>query len=236
MGKRVPSGIQSDEPEMTERPIKLLLVDTALVRLGLRAVLSCVPRFSVVGEASTAAEAIALARQLRPDLVIMNVDLPDGSGIEACREICSEQPAPKVLMLTAHTEEEAVVESVLAGASGYLLKQNTAEDLMEAIETVARGDSLLDPTITRTILRWLRQRGMRAQLGPLGTLSEQERKILPLIAEGKTNREIGAVLILSENTVKTYVSNILHKLQRSSRSELAAFSAGLRRRARAMSG
>ena len=221
---------------MAEGPIKLLLVDTAVVRLGLRTVLTSAPHLSVVGETSTAAESTALARQLGPDLVIMNVDLPDGSGIEACRVICSEQPAPQVLMLTAHTEEEAIVEAILAGASGYLLKQNTAEELVEAVETVARGKALLDPGITQTVLRWLRRGSAQARRSSLDSLSEQERKILPLVAEGKTNREIAATLFLSENTVKTYVSSILQKLQLTRRSELAAFVARLRRRGDADSG
>ena len=215
---------------MVERPATLLLVDTAVVRLGLRAILSRAPRLSIVGETSTAAEAIALARQLRPDLVIMDVTLADGSGIEACRAICSEQLAPHVLMLTTHTEEEAIVESVLAGASGYLLKQSTAEELIGAVETVACGKSLLDSAITQTVLRWLRQRGALARHNLLTSLSEQERKILPLIAEGKTNLEIGSTLFLSENTVKMHVSNMLQKLQLTRRSEVAAFIARLRRR------
>ncbi|HZS02162.1 MAG TPA: response regulator transcription factor [Chloroflexota bacterium] len=204
--------------------VKLLLVDDhRVVRLGLRTLFETAPQFQVVGEAGTAAEAVAAARRNPPDVVLMDVRLPDGSGVEACREIRSEHPRTRVLMLTSYADEDAVVASIMAGAAGYLLKQTDPERLVEAAEIVAGGGSLLDPAVTQTVLQWMRRLGAQAPSDPLIGLSEQERKILPLLAEGKTNREIAAQLYLSEHTVKTYVSNILQKLHLSRRAEAAAF-------------
>ena len=218
-------GMPVDKPS-----VKLLLVDDhEVVRLGLRALFGTVAHITVAGEAATVAEAVAVARRCQPDVVLMDVRLPDGSGVDACRQIRSESPRTRVLMLTSYADEEAVVAAVMAGAAGYLLKQTDSERLIEAVEVVARGDSLLDPSITRTVLEWMRRLGVQASSDPLIGLSEQERKILLLIAEGKTNREIATTLILSENTVKTYVSNILQKLNLTRRSEAAAFFATRRR-------
>jgi DNA-binding NarL/FixJ family response regulator len=204
--------------------VKLLLVDDhRVVRLGLRALFETVPQFVVVGEAGTVAEALVAARQGQPDVVVLDVRLPDGSGVEACREIRSERPRTRVLMLTSYADEDAVVASIMAGAAGYLLKQSDPDRLIEAVEIVARGGSLLDPAITQTVLQWIQRLGTRAIEDPLLALSDQERRILPLLAEGKTNREIAAELYLSEHTVKTYVSNILQKLHLSRRAEAAAF-------------
>jgi DNA-binding NarL/FixJ family response regulator len=217
---------------MQPSAVKLLLVDDhRVVRLGLRTLFETVAHFSVVGEAGTVATAIAEARRAQPDVILMDVRLPDGSGVEACREIRSERPRTRVLMLTSYTDEDAVVASIMAGAAGYLLKQTDPERLVEAVEIVARGGSLLDPAITQTVLQWMRRLGAQASDDPLTGLSDQERKILPLLAEGKTNREIAGVLYLSEHTVKTYVSNILQKLHLSRRAEAAAFIA--RRRSQA---
>jgi two-component system response regulator DevR len=209
---------------MPASPVKLLLVDDhRVVRLGLRALFETVPQFVVVGEAGTVAEALVAARQGQPDVVVLDVRLPDGSGVEACREIRSERPRTRVLMLTSYADEDAVVASIMAGAAGYLLKQSDPDRLIEAVEIVARGGSLLDPAITQTVLQWIQRLGTRAIEDPLLALSDQERRILPLLAEGKTNREIAAELYLSEHTVKTYVSNILQKLHLSRRAEAAAF-------------
>ena len=209
---------------MTDAPIRLLLVDDHhVVRLGLAALFATVPRLSVVGEAGTIAEAVAQARQLEPTVVVMDVRLPDGSGVEACREIRSERPDTRVIMLTSYADRDAVVASIMAGAAGYLLKQTEPERLIEAVKTVAEGGSLLDPTITESVLDWMRTLGPQGANDPLAGLSEQQRRILPLIAEGKTNREIAAELYLSEHTVKTYVSTILQKLQLTRRAEAAAY-------------
>jgi two-component system response regulator DevR len=206
--------------------IRLLLVDNhQVVRIGLGTLFRTVPHFLVVGEAGTMAEAVAQARQCAPDVVLMDVRLPDGSGIEACRQIRSEQPDTRVLMLTSYSDEEAVIASIMAGAAGYLLKDTDAETLIEGIETIARGESLLDPAVTQTVLSWMQQSSVQVPSDPLSELSEREREILPLIAEGKTNREIALLLSLSENSVKSYISNILQKLRLARRAEAAAFMA-----------
>ena len=209
---------------MNQLPVRLLLVDDhKVVRIGLATLFETVPHISVVGEAGSVAEAVVVARRCEPDVVLMDVRLPDGSGAEACREICSERPGTRVIMLTSYGDEDAVIASIMAGAAGYLLKESEPERLIEAVETVVRGDSLLDPTVTQTVFDWMRGTGANAPGDPLAGLSEQERRILPLIAEGKTNREIAASLGLSDHTVKTYVSNILQKLHMARRTEAAAF-------------
>jgi DNA-binding NarL/FixJ family response regulator len=208
---------------MTEPFVKLLVADDhAVVRLGLKALFETVGHYVVVGEAATAAEAVEAARRRAPDVVLMDVRLADGSGIEACREIRSQRPETRVVMLTSYPDEEAVLASVTAGASGYVLKASDPDRLVEAVQVVARGGSLLDPHVTEGILERLRRQPTHAD-DPLHGLSEQERNILPLLAEGKTNREIAADLCLSEHTIKSYVSNILKKLDLSRRAEAAAF-------------
>jgi two-component system response regulator DevR len=187
---------------MSKPRIRLLLVDNHQVaRIGLATLLRTVPYFLVIGEAGTMAEAVAQARHGAQNVVLMDVRLPDGSGIEACRQIRSERPDARVLMLTSYADEEAVIGSIMAGAAGYLLKDTDAEKLIESIEAIARGGSLLDPAVTQTVLSWMQQ--PRVHGDPLTGLSEREREILPLIAEGKTNREIALLLSLSENSVKT---------------------------------
>lgn len=204
--------------------VKLLLVDDhKVLRLGLKALFETVPSVCVVGEAGTVAEAIAEVRRCPPDVVLMDIRLADGSGVEALRKIRSLCPSARVLMLTSYSDEAAVVDSIAAGAVGYLLKQTDPERLIEAVELVARGGSLLDPEITSTVLARIQHRELGREDDPLAVLSEQERRILPLIIEGKTNREIAATLTLSENTIKTYVSNILQKLHLSRRGEAATF-------------
>jgi two-component system response regulator DevR len=209
---------------MSGRQVKLLLVDDhAVVRVGLRTLFEAVPHFTVVGEAASVAEARALARRTRPDVVVMDVRLPDGSGVEACREIRSDWPHTRVMMLTSYADEDAVVASVLGGAAGYLLKQTDPQRLIEAVEVAAQGGSLLDPAITEAVLAGMRRLAIHRDSDPLSSLGEQERKMLPLVAQGKTNREIAAELALSEHTVKTYISRTLQKLDLTRRAELAAF-------------
>jgi DNA-binding NarL/FixJ family response regulator len=207
---------------MNERPIRVVVVDDHwLVRLGLSNLLERLQNVQLLAEASTAAEAISAAHVHQPDVVIMDVRLPDGSGIEACRQIRSDHPNTRVIMLTSFGDEDAVIAAMLAGASGYLLKQSEPERLIAAIETVAVGGSLLDPAVSDTVLQWMRGAANASASGD--KLSEQERKILPLIAEGLTNRQIAAELYLSEHTVKTYVSSLLKKLQLGRRAEAAAY-------------
>lgn len=211
-------------------PLRILVVDDhVLVRMGLRTLLDGMPGLVVVGEASSMAESIAAARELRPDIVLMDIRLPDGSGVDACRQIRSLRPTTRVLMLTSFADDEAIFSAIVAGASGYLLKQARAEKLVEAIETVGRGGSLLDPAVTQRVLERIRA-SATAPLADdrLASLSDQERKILPLIADGKTNRQIAEALGLSEHTVKAYVSDLLGKLALRRRSEAAAFFARLK--------
>src|SRR5712692_7154122 len=209
---------------MSKADVRLLLVDDHhVVRLGLRSLLETVPHFAVVGEAGSVEEAVTEARRCRPNVVLMDVRLPDGSGVEACREICSESRGTRVLMLTAYADEDVLIASILAGASGYLLKQTPVDRLMEAIEVVAQGGSLLDPAVTTAVLERIRRPSGHTTDDPLAALSEQERKVLLLIAAGKTNREIAAAIYLSEHTVRTYVSNILRKLHMPRRVQAAAF-------------
>jgi two-component system response regulator DevR len=207
-----------------EREIRLLVVDDhEVVRQGLVSLLSRRPNLHVVAEAGTVAEAIEAARRFQPELVIMDVRLPDGSGIEACREIREERPETRVVMLTSYPDEDAVLSAIVAGASGYLLKQVRARDLVDALERVARGESLLDPAVTGRVLERVRRIATGDQPDELSQLTPQERKILALVAEGKTNKEIAAEVFLSDKTVKNYVSSILAKLNLERRAQAAAF-------------
>jgi DNA-binding NarL/FixJ family response regulator len=219
---------------MTDRtvanPLRLLIVDDhEVVRQGLVALLDRRPGFQVVGEAGTVESAIAEARRLLPDLVVMDVRLPDGSGVEACREIRSELPATRVIMLTSYPDEEAVLSAIVAGAAGYLLKQIRARDLVSALEAVGRGESLLDPAVTERVLDRIRRMASGEDHDELAVLTPQEQKILLLVAEGKTNKEIAAEIFLSDKTVKNYVSSILSKLNLERRAQAAAFVARHRR-------
>jgi two-component system, NarL family, response regulator DevR len=228
-----PSG-SSSEPhaagQAAGRPLTLLIVDDhEVVRQGLVAMFERRPGFQVVAEAGTVAEAIEAARRFRPDLAIMDVRLPDGSGVEACREIRSELPDTRVVMLTSYPDEDAVLSAIVAGASGYLLKQVRARDLVAALEAVGRGESLLDPAVTGRVLDRIRRVANTDQPDELGQLTGQERKILLLVAEGKTNKEIAAEVFLSDKTVKNYVSSILGKLNLERRAQAAAYMAEVRR-------
>jgi two-component system, NarL family, response regulator DevR len=210
-------------------PLTLLIVDDhEVVRQGLVALLSRRPEFHVVAEAGTVAEAVAAARRFQPDLVVMDVRLPDGSGVEACREIRAEFPATRVVMLTSYPDEDAVLSAIVAGASGYLLKQVRARDLVAALEAVGRGESLLDPAVTGRVLERVRRIATGDQPDELAQLTSQEQKILLLVAEGKTNKEIAAEVFLSDKTVKNYVSSILAKLNLERRAQAAAYMAKMR--------
>lgn len=208
----------------TQTPVRVMLVDDhEVVRLGLKSLLDRTPGLQVVAEAGTVQEAIAAARQAKPDVVVMDVRLPDGSGIDACREIRSERPETQVIMLTSYPDDEALFASITAGAAGYILKQTRGKVLAQAIETVSRGGSLLDPSLTQKVFERLRTPSKASGDAGLASLTPQERRILELIAQGKTNKQIAEVLYLSEKTIKHYVSNILSKLQVSRRSEAAAY-------------
>lgn len=204
--------------------IRVMLVDDhEVVRAGLRALLDRREGMSVVAEAGSVAEAIEVAAAEKPDVIVMDVRLPDGSGVEACREIRESRPETKMIMLTSYADDEAIFASILAGASAYLLKQTRANQLADAVETVARGESLLDPQVTQRVMQQVRDMASGGASAAHSQLTEQEYKIVKLIAEGKTNREIAAEVFLSDKTVKNYVSSILSKLNLRRRSEAAAY-------------
>jgi len=210
--------------QMEARPLRLLVVDDhEVVRQGLVSLLDRREHFQVVAEAGTAAEAVEMARKFEPDLVVMDVRLPDGSGIEACREIRAEFPTTRVVILTSYPDEEAVLSAIIAGASGYLLKQIRGRDLISALESVGRGESLLDPAVTEKVLDRVRRIATGTYTDELAQLTQQEQKILLLVAEGKTNKEIASEVFLSDKTVKNYVSSILSKLNLERRAQAAAF-------------
>ena len=204
--------------------LRVMLVDDhEVVREGLRALLNRREGMQVVAEAGTVADAVKVALREQPDVVVMDVRLPDGTGVEACREIRSELPETRMIMLTSYADEEAVMASILAGASAYLLKQTRGQQLAEAIEAVARGESLLDPQVTLRVLDQVRSLATGGGTDKQAQLNENEYKILKLIAEGKTNKEIAVEVYLSDKTVKNYVSSILSKLNLRRRSEAAAY-------------
>lgn len=213
----------------SDKTIKVALVDDhEVVRMGLRTLLENQPDITVVGEAGTVQDAITLCAEKKPDIVVLDVRMPDGSGVEACRAIRDENAATQVIMLTSYSDDEALFSSIMAGAAGYLLKQTRSSALLDAIRTVARGGSLLDPAVTQQILDRLRS-GQTKPDDPLAELTEQERNILEHIADGLTNREIAAKVFLSEKTVKHYVSNILSKLGVGNRAAAAALYGKIKR-------
>ena len=203
-----------------------LLDDHEVVRRGLRDLLEAEDDLEVVGEAGTAEEAYGRIPATRPDVAVLDVRLPDGDGIEVCREIRSKHPEIQCLMLTSFADDEALFSSIMAGAAGYLLKQVKGTDLVGGIRRVGAGESLLDPSLTQTVLERLRS----PEDDELAGLTPQERKILDLIAEGLTNRQIGERMFLAEKTVKNYVSNLLSKLGMSRRTEAAVYAARLAER------
>jgi two-component system, NarL family, response regulator DevR len=213
-----------EEAGREQGPLRLMLVDDhEVVRSGLRTMLEAAGDMRVVAEAGTVSESIAEAERVKPDVIIMDVRLADGSGIEATREIRARRPESRVLMLTSFADDEALFASIMAGASGYVLKQIRGGDLVRAIRSVGQGQSLLDPAVTATVLERLRRGKHLLRDERLARLSAQEERILMLVAEGHTNREIGLRLKLAEKTVKNYVSTILSKLGVGRRTEAAAY-------------
>jgi DNA-binding NarL/FixJ family response regulator len=203
--------------------IAILIVDDhEVVRQGLRTLLELEPDFRVIGEAASVADAVTQTARLRPTVVLLDVKLPDGSGITACRRLLATAPATRILMLSSYSDDTTVVEAVQGGAHGYALKDVRTPDLTRAIRTVARGQGYLDPRVAQQTLHWIRDQS-RAAPGHspdrLTRLSPQERAILPLLAEGKTNKEIAVDLHLSDKTVKNYLANIFDKLQVRRRTE-----------------
>jgi DNA-binding NarL/FixJ family response regulator len=201
--------------------IRLLLVDDhEIVRVGLRSVLARCAQIKILAEAGTVAEAVQKAVHLRPDVVLMDVRLPDGSGVEACREIRSSCPDVRVLFLTSFADDAAVLAAVFGGADGYLVKEIVGDALSGVIQTIARGQSYLDPTVTGKVLE--KMRSMSNTTEEQDGLSAQERRVLALLADGKTNKEIASELELSSKTVKNYLGNIFAKLQVKRRAQAVA--------------
>jgi DNA-binding NarL/FixJ family response regulator len=204
--------------------LRILIVDDhEVVRLGLRALLERHPNFTVVDEAATAREALQKALMHRPDVVVMDIRLPGRSGIEACQDIVVKLPDTKVIMLTSYAEDELLFDAITAGACGYVLKQIGTDDLIRAIETVGRGEALLDPAVTQRVFERVREAARQETAAAFADLTEQELRVLAQVAEGKTNREIAVVLYLGEGTVRNYVSSILSKLGLTNRAEAAAY-------------
>jgi two-component system, NarL family, response regulator DevR len=204
--------------------LRILLVDDhEVVRLGIKALISRYPQFQVVAEAGTAQEAVQQAIHHQPDVVIMDIRLPGKSGIEATQEITQKLPATKVIVLTSFAEDNLLFDAIMAGASGYVLKQIGSGELVRALETVARGDKLLDPAVTQKVFDRVRQTAREAQGESFARLTDRELQVLALVAEGKTNKEIAEKVFLSEKTVRNYVSSILEKLNLSTRTEAAGY-------------
>jgi two-component system, NarL family, response regulator DevR len=205
-----------------------LLDDHEVVRRGLRELFEAEEDLTVVGEGSTAQEALARVPSIQPDVAVLDVRLPDGDGVEVCRDLRSAMPELKCLMLTSFADDEALFSAILAGASGYVLKQIKGGDLVSAVRRVAAGESLLDPSLTKQVME--RLRGENVEDERLARLTAQERNILELIADGKTNRQIADELYLAEKTVKNYVSNLLSKMGFARRTEAAVYAARLAER------
>jgi two-component system response regulator DevR len=206
------------------REIRVLIADDhEVVRIGLAALLDRQPGLSVVGEAGSGEEAVRLARRHRPDVVVLDIRMPNGSGIEACREITAVLAGTSVIMLTSYADADALFDAIAAGASGYVLKRVGSSELIDAIRTVASGGSLLDPAVTSHVLERLRETSRLEEAGAFADLTEQERRVLALVADGRSNREIAAAMSLAEKTVRNYVSSILAKLSLDSRSQAAAY-------------
>jgi two-component system response regulator DevR len=209
-------------------PIRVFLLDDhEIVREGVRALLEGTDGIEVVGEAGTAADALARMPPAHPDVAILDVQLPDGSGVEVCRDVRSAHPEISCLMLTSFSDDEALFEAVVAGAAGYLLKQVRGTDIVDAVRRVAAGQSLLDPTLVGRVMERVRRPPKEDER--LARLTGQERKILALIAEGLTNRQIAERMFLAEKTVKNYVSNLLAKLGMERRTQAAVFGANIAR-------
>lgn len=204
--------------------LRILIVDDhEVVRLGLRTLLSRNPDFAVVGEAGSAQEALEKTRLYHPDVVVLDVRLPGKNGIQACAMIKEEMPETNVIMLTSYAEDEILFNAIDAGAAGYVLKQVGGDELIRAIQCVGRGEALLDPVVTQRILERVRLASRQEQAAAFNDLTEQELRVLGLVAKGKTNKEIARALFLGEGTVRNYVSSILSKLDLTNRAEAAAY-------------
>jgi len=213
-----------DESAPVQRQIGVFLLDDhEIVRRGVKDLLEADPGIKVVGEAGTASAALARIPALRPDVAVLDVRLPDGDGVSVCREIRSRMPQVACLMLTSFSDDEALFDAIMAGAAGYVLKQIRGTDLVGAVRTVAAGESMLDPDAASRVMQRMRNQAARAD--PLAGLTDQERKILELIGEGLTNRQIGERLFLAEKTVKNYVSALFAKLGMERRTQAAAYAA-----------
>ena len=201
----------------------ILVDDHEVVRLGLKSLLERHPQFEVVGEAASSRDALEQVAALEPDVVVMDIRLPGTSGIEACEQIVDNYPDIKVIMLTSYAEDEMLFSAIRAGASGYVLKQIASEELVKAIEAVGRGEALLDPAVTQRVFQEVRRAVKEEEASAFQHLSQQEKHVLLLVSEGKTNREIAKNLFLGEGTVRNYVSSILSKLGVNNRAEAAAY-------------
>jgi two-component system response regulator DevR len=210
-------------PKHNKNTIRLLLVDDhEVLRLGLKTLFNDTEDIQVVGEAGTKGAAVSEADRLHPDVVLMDVRLPDGSGIDACREIRNSSPQTGVLFLTSFADDEAVMATIMAGAKGFLLKEISGEELVRAVKTVAAGQSILDPATTQRVLTRMQHLSISSADGKKESLAPQELKVLALVADGQTNKEIAAALDLSDKTVGHYLENIFQKLQVTRRSQAAA--------------
>jgi two-component system response regulator DevR len=214
------------EPQRARPAVRIVLIDNSeIVRRGVKSVLSttrCDTPMQIVAEAGTVAEGVAACERLQPNVVLLDIRLPDGTGFDACRQILQKSPKTRVVMLTAHSNDNLVYDAVTAGAHGYLMKEIDAAGLVQALQDVASGRSILDPEATGRVLRLLRG-GTHGEHGPdLSILSAQERRVLALVAEGHTNKQAGAQLGLSENTVKNYLVSVFEKLQVKRRAQAAA--------------
>jgi two-component system response regulator DevR len=211
---------------MMHKKLRVLLVDDhEVVRVGLRALIERQPGMEVVGEASTAREAVRHTGRLAPDVVVLDVRLPGTDGLEACRQIKAHWPETRIIILTSFPDDEVLFEAISAGADGYVLKQVGSDELIRALERVGRGESLLDPSVTDRVFAKIREARRQERADAFANLTRQEMQILAHIAEGQTNREIGGELHLSEKTVRNYVSEILSKLGLTSRAQAAAYAA-----------
>lgn len=217
--------MQSNEgvPPVPDKLAVMLVDDHEIVRQGLKALLEAEADMEVVAEASSGPQAVQVARTYRPQIIVMDVRMPDGGGVEACREIRANDPDTQVIMLTSYSDDEALFNSLMAGAAGFVLKQIRGHDLVDAIRTVGSGQSLLDPGVTTRVLERLRSAKFDDRDPKLARLSPQEDRILDMIGEGMTNREIAERIHLSDKTVKNYVSTILQKLEVARRAEAASY-------------
>ena len=211
-------------PSAPGHPIRVLIADDhEVVRIGLAALLDAQSGISVVAQAGSGEEAVRMARSFRPDVAVLDIRMPNGSGVDACRRITQEVESCPVVMLTSHADADALFDAIDAGASGYVLKRVGSGELVDAVRTVASGGSLLDPAVTRTVLDRLRNASRVEEAGAFTDLTEQERRVLAHVADGASNREIGERMGLAEKTVRNYVSNVLAKLGLESRAQAAGY-------------